>query len=422
MVANADQLVIVVALADPPPRTGFIDRCLVGRVRRRHRAAAVPDQGRPGRPGAAGRRSTGRSTCRTSSPAADRDPRRRCASGCAGRTSVLLGHTGVGKSTLVNALVPGARPGDRRRQRRHRARPAHLDLGGDAAAARTASGWIVDTPGIRSFGLAHVDRRRPAHRLPRPAARPPRAARAAAPTGAPPECALDAGRRARSTPSRVRLVPPPAGKPRRRAVTLRIRLSPMPTSYTDDLRLAHVLADDADSLDHGPLPGARPARGHQARPHPGHRRRPRGRGGHPPHPVAGPAARRRPRRGARLHRLQPAALGGRPDRRHQELRPRRPGVGHPDRAHGGGRGRGRRGLGPDAAAGAGGRPRAAAPSPASRCSSRSPCRVSDVSKLARRLAVLLLARRLGASASSTTSWRCRDAAGAPGPTATSGAT
>ncbi len=29
IVANADQLVIVSALADPPPRTGFIDRCLV---------------------------------------------------------------------------------------------------------------------------------------------------------------------------------------------------------------------------------------------------------------------------------------------------------------------------------------------------------------------------------------------------------
>ena len=29
LVANADQLVIVCALADPVPRTGFIDRCLV---------------------------------------------------------------------------------------------------------------------------------------------------------------------------------------------------------------------------------------------------------------------------------------------------------------------------------------------------------------------------------------------------------
>ncbi len=34
VVANADQLVIVSALADPPPRTGFIDRCLVARTTR----------------------------------------------------------------------------------------------------------------------------------------------------------------------------------------------------------------------------------------------------------------------------------------------------------------------------------------------------------------------------------------------------
>ena len=35
MVANAQQLVIVTAVADPPPRTGFIDRCLVAAYARR---------------------------------------------------------------------------------------------------------------------------------------------------------------------------------------------------------------------------------------------------------------------------------------------------------------------------------------------------------------------------------------------------
>jgi ribosome biogenesis GTPase len=77
----------------------------------------------------------------------------------AGRTSVLLGHSGVGKSTLVNALVPSA---DRATGRvnavtgrgRHTSTSAVLvplsgRLPGD-------EGWIVDTPGIRSFGLAHV--------------------------------------------------------------------------------------------------------------------------------------------------------------------------------------------------------------------------------------------------------------------------
>ena len=116
------------------------------------------------------------------------------------------------------------------------------------------------------------------------------------------------------------------------------RVRPVP-DYTDDLRLAHVLADDADSLTTARFkaldlhvmskPDLTPVTDADTG----------GRGEHPPHPVAGPLARRRHRRGARLHRPQPAPLGHRPDRRHQELRPRRPGLGHPDLA--GGRRRGR---------------------------------------------------------------------------------
>ena len=130
-------------------------------------------------------------------------------------------------------------------------------------------------------------------------------------------------------------------------------LSAMPISgpgsgsvdFTDDLRLAHVLADDADSLTEARFkaldlhvmskPDLSPVTDADQR----------GRGGHPAHAVAGPLARRRHRRGARHHRPQPAALGGRPDRRHQELRPRRARVGHPDRPGRRRRGRARRGVG-----------------------------------------------------------------------------
>jgi ribosome biogenesis GTPase len=76
-----------------------------------------------------------------------------------GRTSVLVGSSGVGKSTLVNALVPDA----------HRnvgivnavtGRGRHTSTSAFMLALpedpEGQGGWIIDTPGIRSFGLAHV--------------------------------------------------------------------------------------------------------------------------------------------------------------------------------------------------------------------------------------------------------------------------
>ena len=77
-------------------------------------------------------------------------------SALSGRVSVLVGHSGVGKSTLVNALVPLALRAtgvvnDVTGRGRHTSSSAvALALPGD-------DGWIIDTPGIRSFGLAHVD-------------------------------------------------------------------------------------------------------------------------------------------------------------------------------------------------------------------------------------------------------------------------
>ena len=73
-----------------------------------------------------------------------------------GHVSVLIGHSGVGKSTLVNALVPDA----------YRAvgvvndvtgRGRHTSTSAVALRLPDGDGWVIDTPGIRSFGLAHVD-------------------------------------------------------------------------------------------------------------------------------------------------------------------------------------------------------------------------------------------------------------------------
>ena len=78
-----------------------------------------------------------------------------------GQASVLLGHSGVGKSTLVNALVPEANRETGHvnavtGRGRHTSTSALMLRLPDAGADLTR-GWIIDTPGIRSFGLAHVE-------------------------------------------------------------------------------------------------------------------------------------------------------------------------------------------------------------------------------------------------------------------------
>ncbi|RHW26804.1 ribosome small subunit-dependent GTPase A [Nocardioides immobilis] len=161
IVANATQLVVVTALADPEPRSRWIDRALVAA----YDAGLAPllcltkaDLENP---------ETLLSTYRSLGVpwvVTHRDADRRIVgladlqTRLAGHTSVLIGTSGVGKSTLVNALVPDARRAIGHvnavtGQGRHTSTSAiMLEL----PASTTAGGWIVDTPGIRSFGLAHV--------------------------------------------------------------------------------------------------------------------------------------------------------------------------------------------------------------------------------------------------------------------------
>lgn len=159
IVANATQLVVVTALADPEPRPRLIDRALV----------AAYDAGlRP-------------LLCLTKADLTSPEEllstyrslgvpwvvTHRDASGAVvgveglrerlvGQISVLIGHSGVGKSTLVNALVPDAER-ETGLVNAVTGRGRHTSTSAMMLALPGGDGWIIDTPGIRSFGLAHVE-------------------------------------------------------------------------------------------------------------------------------------------------------------------------------------------------------------------------------------------------------------------------
>ena len=155
IVANATQLMIVIAAANPEPRTRLVDRYLAAafdaglqpiicvtktdlqdptEFLENFQALSIP-------------------IVRTRSDDFSLDEIRKL---LVGQTTVLVGHSGVGKSTLVNAIAPDA----------NRAVGVVNEVTGRGRHTSTSvratalpDGWIIDTPGIRSFGLGHIDPR-----------------------------------------------------------------------------------------------------------------------------------------------------------------------------------------------------------------------------------------------------------------------
>ena len=157
VVANAELLGIVVALADPPPRPRLVDRYLVAAYDAGMRPVLILTKADLTEPDEflSSYRALDVDVLVTSrgegkSVVGLEDVRARLG----GHVSVLVGHSGVGKSTLVNALVPGA----------GRATGAVNDVTGRGRHTSSSAvalelpggGWVIDTPGVRSFGLAHV--------------------------------------------------------------------------------------------------------------------------------------------------------------------------------------------------------------------------------------------------------------------------
>ena len=158
--ANIDQLVIVVAATNPEPRRGLIDRFLVSAftedidpilVITKCDLASPPDFIND-------YQSIG-VTCFTVQKGGDLSALH---SALNGKVSVLVGHSGVGKSTLLNQLTEAKREtgdvNDVTGRGRHTSSSAYAvplkDFPNQIAAANS---WLIDTPGVRAFGLSHLD-------------------------------------------------------------------------------------------------------------------------------------------------------------------------------------------------------------------------------------------------------------------------
>lgn len=158
--ANIDQLVIVVAAANPEPRRGLIDRFLVSAftegidpilVITKTDLAPVPDF-------VSEYESIG-VKCLAVQKGGNLDELHSILNG---NVSVLVGHSGVGKSTLLNQLTESDREtgdvNDVTGRGRHTSSSAYAVKLKDFPGQKAVNGsWVIDTPGIRAFGLSHLD-------------------------------------------------------------------------------------------------------------------------------------------------------------------------------------------------------------------------------------------------------------------------
>jgi ribosome biogenesis GTPase / thiamine phosphate phosphatase len=155
--ANATQVAVIVA-GEPSASDEVVARILVEASRQAMRSLIVLNKADLAAPAAAMRERLA-PFVRAGYPLVELSAQRDVAplrGPLAGETTVLIGQSGMGKSTIVNALVPGAGAATQEISR-------FLDSGRHTTSATRLyrlddRSVVIDSPGVEAFGLAHLSR------------------------------------------------------------------------------------------------------------------------------------------------------------------------------------------------------------------------------------------------------------------------